>query len=365
MPGSGSSSSDYRFALPVDFQLEEYRIVRVLGQGGFGITYLAYDTRLAIEVAIKEMLPRDYATRIANFEIIPKSRSDQQRFAWSKQRFIEEARMLARLSHANIVRVFRFLEHHGTACMVMEFVRGQNFLEWMQRHRKPTQQELNSVLLPLLDGLEYLHCEDLLHRDISPENIFITDQGRPMLLDFGSARGTVDRHRFLPALTGPAYPPIEQYQTVEPQGPFTDLYALAGVMIHAITGHVPPLSMDRLGSHDPFEALRQRYHDRYRQSFLKALDAAFAVRPEDRLRSAAEWRRMLTADLREPQPKSKQNRLPPPDKKANRASKAKRKTSASPPKAKSPRWLFALLLMALAAAGAGLYFSQTNRPEPT
>jgi len=365
MPGSGSSSSDYRLALPVGFQLEEYRIVSVLGQGGFGITYLAYDTRLAIEVAIKEMLPRDYATRIANFEIIPKSRSDQQRFAWSKQRFIEEARMLARLSHANIVRVFRFLEHHGTACMVMEFVRGQNFLEWMQRHRKPTQQELNSVLLPLLDGLGYLHYEGLLHRDISPENIFITEKGRPMLLDFGSARATVDRNRILTGVVRPGYSPIEQYQTVEPQGPFTDLYALAGVMIHAITGHVPPLSMDRLGSRDPFEPVRQRYRDRYRENFLKALDAAFVVRPEDRLRSAAEWRRMLAADSREPQPKSKQNRLPSPDKKVDRASKAKRETSASASKAKSPLWLFAFVLMALAAAGAGLYFFQTKRPEPT
>jgi serine/threonine protein kinase len=361
MPGSGSSSSDYRLALPVGFQLEEYRIVSVLGQGGFGITYLAYDTRLAIEVAIKEMLPRDYATRIANFEIIPKSRSDQQRFAWSKQRFIEEARMLARLSHANIVRVFRFLEHHGTACMVMEFVRGQNFLEWMQQHRKPTQQELNSVLLPLLDGLGYLHYEGLLHRDISPENIFITEKGRPMLLDFGSARATVDRNRILTGVVRPGYSPIEQYQTVEPQGPFTDLYALAGVMIHAITGHVPPLSMDRLGSRDPFEPVKQRYRDRYRESFLKAIDAAFAVRPEARLRSAAEWRRMLAADSREPQATSKQNRLPSPDKKVDRTSKAKRKT----PKAKSPLWLFALVLMALAAVGAGLYFSQTNRPEPT
>src|SRR5271166_4873931 len=359
MPGSGSSSSDYRLALPVGFQLEEYRIVSVLGQGGFGITYLAYDTRLAIEVAIKEMLPRDYATRIANFEIIPKSRSDQQRFAWSKERFIEEARMLARLSHANIVRVFRFLEHHGTACMVMEFVRGQNFLEWMRRHRKPTQQELNSVLLPLLDGLGYLHYEGLLHRDISPENIFITEKGRPMLLDFGSARATVDRNRILTGVVRPGYSPIEQYQTVEPQGPFTDLYALAGVMIHAITGHLPPLSMDRLGSRDPFEPIRQRYRDRYRENFLKALDAAFAVRPEDRLRSAAEWRKMLAADSREPQ--SKQNRLPSPDKKVDRSSKAKRET----PKAKSPLWLFALGLMALAAVGAGLYFSQTNRPEPT
>jgi serine/threonine protein kinase len=365
MPGCASSSSDYRLALPAGFQLEEYRIIRVLGQGGFGITYLAHDTRLAIEVAIKEMLPRNYATRGANFEVIPKNGCDEQRFAWSKQRFIEEARMLARLSHANIVRVFRFLEHHGTACMVMEFVRGQNFLEWMHRHRKPTEQELNSVLLPLLDGLGYLHNEGLLHRDISPENIFITEQGRPMLLDFGSARATIDRHRILTGVVRPGYSPIEQYQTVEPQGPFTDLYALAGVMIHAITGHVPPLSMDRLGSRDPFEPVKQRYRGRYREGFLKALDAAFAVRPQDRLRSAAEWRRMLAGDFREPQPKSKQNRLPPPDKKVNRASEAQRKTSISPPKAKSPLWLFALALMALAAAGAGLYFLQNNRPEPT
>ena len=219
MPGSASSSSDYRFALPTGFQLEEYRIIRVLGQGGFGITYLAHDTRLAIEVAIKEMLPRNYATRSANFEVIPKNRCDEQRFAWSKQRFIEEARMLARLSHVNIVRVFRFLEHHGTACMVMEFVRGQNFLEWMRRLPVPPQQELNSVLLPLLDGLGYLHNEGLLHRDISPENIFITEQGRPILLDFGSARITVDRDRISTSVVRPGYSPIEQYQTVEPQGP--------------------------------------------------------------------------------------------------------------------------------------------------
>jgi serine/threonine protein kinase len=365
MPGGAPSSSDYRLALPAGFQLEEYRIIRVLGQGGFGITYLAHDTRLAIEVAIKEMLPRNYATRSANFEVIPKSRSDEQRFVWSKQRFIEEARMLARLSHANIVRVFRFLEHHGTACMVMEFVRGQNFLEWMQRHRKPTEQELNSVLLPLLDGLGYLHSEGLLHRDISPENIFITEQGRPMLLDFGSARATIDRNRILTGVVRPGYSPIEQYQTVEPQGPFTDLYALAGAMIHAITGQVPPLSMDRLGSRDPFEPVKQRYRGRYRDGFLKALDAAFAVRPEDRLRSAAEWRRILAGDFREPRQKSKQNRLPPPDKKVNRPSAVQRKTSVSPPKGKNPLWLFALALMALAAAGAGLYFFQNYTPEPT
>ena len=214
MPGSGSSSSGYRLALPVDFQFDEYRIVRVLGQGGFGITYLAYDTRLAISVAIKEMLPRDYATRTEGFEIIPKSPSDRQKFAWAKQRFIEEARILARLSHANIVRVLRFLERHGTAYMVMEFVRGQNFLEWMRAHPKPTEQQLKSILVPLLDGLGYLHREGVLHRDISPENIFISEQGRPMLLDFGSARATVDRHSALTGVVRPGYSPIEQYQTV-------------------------------------------------------------------------------------------------------------------------------------------------------
>jgi serine/threonine protein kinase len=359
MPGSGSSSSGYRLALPVDFQFDEYRIVRVLGQGGFGITYLAYDTRLAVSVAIKEMLPRDYATRTEGFEIIPKSPSDRQKFAWAKHRFIEEARMLARLSHANIVRVFRFLERHGTAYMVMEFVRGQNFLEWMRAHPKPTEQQLKSILVPLLDGLGYLHREGVLHRDISPENIFITEQGRPMLLDFGSARATVDRHSAPTGVVRPGYSPIEQYQTVEPQGPFTDLYALAAVTIHAITGRVPPLSMDRLGSLDPFETLKQRYRGRYHESFLNALEVAFAVRPRDRLQSAAEWRRLLASDL--PRSLAKQTQLPQPKPPKNRVGKAKRSTSV---KSKKPLWRLALILIVLAAAGVGLNFWLTNGPTP-
>jgi serine/threonine protein kinase len=172
---------------------------------------------------------------------------------------------------------FRFLERHGTAYMVMEFIRGQNFLEWMRAHPKPTEQLLKSILVPLLDGLGYLHREGVLHRDISPENIFVTEQGRPMLLDFGSARATIDRHSALTGVVRPGYSPIEQYQTVEPQGPFTDLYALAGVTIHAITGRVPPLSMDRLGNLDPFETLKQRYRSRYHESFLNALEVVLGL----------------------------------------------------------------------------------------
>ncbi|MBV8416668.1 MAG: SUMF1/EgtB/PvdO family nonheme iron enzyme [Verrucomicrobia bacterium] len=359
MPGSGSSSSGYRLALPVGFQFDEYRIVRVLGQGGFGITYLAYDTRLAISVAIKEMLPRDYATRTEGFEIIPKSPSDRQKFAWAKQRFIEEARILARLSHANIVRVLRFLERHGTAYMVMEFVRGQNFLEWMRTHPKPTEQQLKSILVPLLDGLGYLHREGVLHRDISPENILITEQGRPMLLDFGSARATVDRHSALTGVVRPGYSPIEQYQTVEPQGPFTDLYALAGVTIHAITGRVPPLSMDRLGNLDPFETLKQRYRGRYHETFLNALEAAFAVRPRDRLQSAAEWRRLLARDL--PRSLAKQTQLPQLKPPKNRVGKAKRATSVTN---KRPLWRLTLILIVFAGAGVGLNFWLTNGLNP-
>src|SRR6202022_561046 len=126
MPGGDSSSSGYPFALPADFTLEEYRIVRVLGQGGFGITYLAHDTRLATDVAIKELLPRDYAIRIDDLRVVPMRQSDEKTFAWAKQRFIQEARTLAKLNHPNIARVFLEFKDYLLMAMVMEVESGKH-----------------------------------------------------------------------------------------------------------------------------------------------------------------------------------------------------------------------------------------------
>jgi serine/threonine protein kinase len=351
----------------VGHRFAEFRVVKVLGQGGFGITYLAQDTLLDIEVAIKELLPRDFATRVEGVTVIPKRPEDAESFAWAKQRFINEARILAGLRHENIVHVYRFLECHGTAYMVMEFVHGQNLLEWMRKHRKPSEPAMRAILFPLLDGLDCVHRHHVLHRDISPENILVTAEGRPMLLDFGAARTTVDKNKTITGVVRPGYSPIEQYQTDSPQGPYTDIYALAGVMAHAITGEVPPLSMDRCGSVDPFPPLAERYRGKYSDTFLRALDAGFHVNPNDRPRSIAQWRHMLAGDLTKG--KSVIQHAPPPV--AEQGEKTERRDSkhvpppvAEPAKGKDVVALAGVALLALVAGGGILYWATTGGLKP-
>src|SRR5580700_1348325 len=277
MSVSNPSLPEHRLALPAGYALEDYRILEVLGQGGFGITYLAEDIRMDLQVAIKELLPTDFATRHETSKVVPVTESAKKDFAWAKERFIDEAGILIRLNHPHIVRVFRLFETNGTAYLVMQFVTGKTLREWMHAHPKPTEAELKTVLFPLLDGLEYVHRQGYLHRDISPENIKLTEDGYPVLLDFGSAR----------ALTGSrttvirqGFSPIEQYQSTVPQGPYTDLYALAGVMIRAITGSTPPQAIDRFDEPDPYQPLAQRLRSRYSDPLLKALDLAFAAKPQ-------------------------------------------------------------------------------------
>ncbi|MEP6668298.1 MAG: bifunctional serine/threonine-protein kinase/formylglycine-generating enzyme family protein [Chthoniobacter sp.] len=356
--------SDHRLALPVGHRFAEFRIVKVLGQGGFGITYLAQDTLLNIEVAIKELLPRDFATRVEGVTVVPKRPSDAESFAWAKQRFINEARILASLRHENIVHVYRFLECHGTAYMVMEFVHGQNLLEWMGKHRKPSEQMLHAILFPLLDGLDCVHGKNVLHRDISPENILITSENRPMLLDFGAARTTVDKSKTLTGVVKPGYSPIEQYQTDSPQGPYTDIYALAGVMIHAITGGVPPVSIDRCGEADWFQPMARRYRGKYGETFLRALDEAFRVMSGERPQSVAAWRQMLAGDFGKG--KSKPVRPPAAEKQPTR--RQPKSVPPAPPalaKRKGVLWLIVLAALAAVGGGASLYYAIMATPKTT
>jgi parallel beta-helix repeat protein len=299
MPSTGTISPEHRLALPAGFQLEEYRILKVLGQGGFGITYLAEDTRLNHQVAIKELLPKDFATRSADYTIVPLTQSDEPYLAWAKESFIGEARFLVRLNHPNIVRFFRYFELNSTAYLVMEFVPGQNFKDWMQRHRQPGERELKALLLPLLDGLEYVHQQPLLHRDISPENVMINEAGRPMLLDFGSARAALGTNPKTEVVRR-GFSPIEQYQRNSPQGPYTDLYALAGIMIQAISGEAPPDAIVRSGARDPYEPVTRRLRGRYSENFLRALDAAFAPLAKDRPQSVQRWRQLLEISSQPP-----------------------------------------------------------------
>lgn len=278
-------------ALPPGCVLDGYRVERVLGKGGFGITYLAVDTTLDMKVAVKELLPDGIATRASDSTVVAQTRALQPSFEWARERFQEEARHLARLSHPNVVRVQRLLHEHGTIYMVMEFVEGRSFSAWMDDRPGCGEQELMSILLPLLDGLEYVHSRGLLHRDIKPDNIFIARDGRPVLLDFGSAKADTGRTMTMTTVVSDGYSPFEQYQQRGSQGAFTDLYALAGVMIRAITGEKPANAPDRIT--DPGAPMSLRMKGRYSERFLRALDRAFAVDPRERPQSVAEFRALL------------------------------------------------------------------------
>jgi len=284
----------HRNALPSGYELEEYRIDSVLGHGGFGITYLAWDQRLQQWVAVKEYLPNELAIREGATTVLAKSTADEEGFHWGLQRFILEARTLAHFKHPNIIRVLRFFERHGTAYMVMEYQEGCSLKEYCAS-RDTTEQELESILYPLLDGLEQVHNAGFLHRDIKPNNIYIRHNGVPVLLDFGSARFAVkSRSASLTSIVTPGYAPFEQYDTKSLQGPWTDIYSLGAVLYFIISGSAPQEVVSRI-KRDEMPRAIDIGQDRFRRELLQAVDWALAVDEEARPQSIREWRDGLTA----------------------------------------------------------------------
>ncbi|KWT70956.1 hypothetical protein APY04_0618 [Hyphomicrobium sulfonivorans] len=273
----------------------DYRIERVLGAGGFGITYLATEIALARLVTIKEYFPSDIAARDGNIEAVPRSRDCSGDYKWGLDRFIEEAQTLAKFDHTNIVRVYRYFRANNTGYMVLHFEEGKSLKGWLQSlGRAPRQKELDAILGPLLDALELIHKSDFLHRDIAPDNIIIRTAGDPVLIDFGSARGEIASHtKTVSALVKPGYSPYEQYaETSHKQGPWTDIYALAGTLYHAITGKRPPDAPSRMVKDDLIPA-REGALSSYRAGFLKAIDKALTLAVEKRPQSIAAWRHDL------------------------------------------------------------------------
>lgn len=275
----------------------DYRIERVLGAGGFGITYLAEEIALDRNVTIKEYFPSDFAARTSTSDAAPRSHDCDGDYRWGLDRFIEEAQTLAKFSHPNIVRVYRYFRANNTAYMVLHFEEGQSLKSWLKGlGRAPRQKELDTIVAPLLDALELIHKQDFLHRDIAPDNIIIRKDGTPVLIDFGSARGEIAAHsKTVSALVKPGYSPYEQYaETSRQQGPWTDIYALAATLYHAITGKRPADSPSRMVK-DELVAARDGALSAYRQGFLKAIDHALTLQVEQRPQSIAEWRGALLA----------------------------------------------------------------------
>ena len=285
-------------ALPAGTELVgDYRIERVLGAGGFGITYLAEETALARDVTIKEYFPGDFAARSESHDAVPRSQDCAGDYQWGLDRFISEAQILARFDHHNIVRVYRYFRANNTGYMVLQFEEGHSLKSWLKGlGRAPRQKEIDSFLAPLLDALELIHKADFLHRDIAPDNIILRPDGAPVLIDFGSARGDIARHsRIVSALVKPGYSPYEQYAEIgKQQGPWSDIYALAATLYHAITGKRPPDSPSR-GVKDELIPARAAALSSYRPGFLAAIDKALSLDIDKRPQSVAEWRGALLA----------------------------------------------------------------------
>lgn len=286
--------------LPLGTRLGEFELTAMVGEGGFGIVYRAHDHSLGREVALKEYMPSVLAARVGATQVQVKSERHRETFEAGRKSFINEARLLAQFDHPSLVKVYRFWEANGTAYMVMPFYEGKTLKDTLRELNGPPDEAwLRTLLHPLTEALAVLHDAQCYHRDIAPDNVMmLAGSQRPLLLDFGAARRVIgDMTQALTVILKPGYAPVEQYAEIPgmKQGPWTDIYALAAVMHHAITGRTPPPSVGRLMG-DTHVPLAQAAAGRYSAPFLAALDHALAVKPEDRTQSIAQLRAEMGLD---------------------------------------------------------------------
>ncbi len=291
-------------ALANGTRLGEFEIRGLVGVGGFGMVYKAYDHSLQRDVAIKEYMPTAMASRAdASLDIVVRASSDEDIFQKGLRSFVGEARMLAKFEHPSLVRVFRFWEANGTAYMVMPLYRGMTLKQARQCMRlPPTEAWLHKVLWCVLGALKMLHKGSALHRDVSPDNIFLQDTGPPVLLDLGAARLAIgDNANQHTAILKINYAPIEQYADADglPQGPWTDLYALAAV-VHGLLRNEAPMPATVRVINDVLptfanvvKTVSSEFGQEYSAQFVSAIDWALHIQPQDRPQSVREFARSL------------------------------------------------------------------------
>lgn len=295
----------YPAALPKDTILAgKYIIKNVLGQGGFGITYLAEDYKKGIKVAIKEFFPETMAMRCtATLSIKTYTDERLKNFRFGMDCFLEEAKVLAHFQgNPHIVGVQTYFEENGTAYFVMDYIEGIDFKTYIKQNGgKLPWEEVCKIMLPIMDALETVHKNGIIHRDVTPDNIYISKDGRVRLLDFGAARYSLgDRSKSLDVVLKAGYAPKEQYTRRGKQGPFTDVYSTAACFYAALSGFLPPESLDRMEEDNlvPLSARGVQLPDKAEEAILKALE----VRAEDRYQGMDEFRHAMFGQNPIPEP---------------------------------------------------------------
>ncbi|MFC5473304.1 serine/threonine protein kinase [Paraherbaspirillum soli] len=376
--------------LPRGTRLADFEIMGVIGEGGFGIVYFAFDRSLRRTVAIKEYMPGAFAGRGPDKRVVVRSQRHQETFTIGLKSFINEARLLAQFDHPALIKVYRYWQQNNTGYMAMRYYEGRTLKSVVNNNpAQVTEAWLKSMLKPMLEALDAMYRVQILHRDISPDNIMIQKNGEAVLLDFGAARQIIGdmTHSSLTVILKPGYAPIEQYadDSTMKQGPWTDIYSLSAVVYFAIMKMSPPTSVARMVN-DPIKRLQDGGHSGFSKEFLAAIDMGLSLKPEDRPQSIEEFRKLLDLELSVPMPTPDSStgmpRLPESRSRKERDGSDKPRASAStktpdgkrlrqdsrkskqPEKPKRSPALWIAAVAGLCVLGASGYFLFKHRPAP-
>lgn len=288
-------------SLPAGYMLGNYEIQKVLGRGGFGITYLAFDHDLNTQVAIKEFFPFGKTIRGDDMHLLLRSEDDAEMYTSQVERFVEEARALAQFNHQSIVSVRRLLESNDTAYFVMDFVKGGTLGEYIETYKKVSPNNVLKIARSLVDGLMVVHEAGLVHRDIKPDNILLPlirgsksggeqsdiDLSRPILIDFGTARQTNVKHSATNYVSI-GFAPFEQHSTRSVPDARSDIYSLCAVLYASLSGEVPADPTTRQLEPESLQPAETRFKGKLPLGFLAAIDHGLSILPNDRPNTMAE-----------------------------------------------------------------------------
>jgi serine/threonine protein kinase len=370
---SEASNKTASQALPVGYRFNEYEIQQVIGEGGFGIVYRAWDNELDRTVAIKEFMPASIALRDENHHLLLRSERFLRLYQAGLNSFMQEAKTLGRFNHPHLLHVLRFWQANDTAYMVTLFYQGETLKSRYLRDFSPCSETvIRDMLPPLLSALKTLHDHHYLHRDIAPDNILIQQEGAPVLLDFGSACKTIghltDKTEIM---LKPGYAPIEQYSEGRDgdQGPWTDIYALGAVLHTLICGEAPPVSVVRSLS-DNYQPLTERGLRGYSIGLLHTVDQMLACEPQQRPQSIVELRDLLVANDQDAQCDAPAPELTPAHEESHLPVRVDDPIESAPavatPRSRRPVWIGTGLAAAVLVALLGTHwFSDKRAPALT